>query len=555
MISLKKIELKKRVLFFEFLGWLIAGLILISLIAIATRGFNPAKAPYNPTAITVYLSKINLSDLKIQWYAIFILSGIIAAAFMGTHEFDRFKINRDKLINALLIIVPISIVSSRLYYVIFDPEKSFKTLGQILDIRSGGLSIHGAIIGALISIIVWAKITKTNILIILDVTIIGFLIGQIFGRWGNFMNAEAHGAPMMESPLKNILAPFIKAQMSKTAEFPSQLVHPTFLYELFFNFLALMALVIYRRMRILKIGDTFVFYLIYYGVLRGLLIEPLRTDPLKIGGVNINSYPQMIAFSLIAIAVFVAVRLFYKLKRKASVPYYYDLTTFTGRYNQTKRNLKLVLFDLDGTLLDSKEIIIKSFRTTFKNLLNKEFSDNELLKFIGPSLKVSFTPYANEKVSVDDLINEYTKINKSLHTKEFLKLFPKVKYTLFRLKYLNYQVGLVSSKRREVVMDGLELFGITKYFDTIVCVEDVLTPKPSPEGIIKACNNLGINPKNTIYVGDHVIDIQAAQSAYAKACLVSYASNFEKALNINPDLVIDNVLEIEKYLGKVNSWN
>lgn len=557
MISFKQLPLKKKVLFFELIGWLSAFTFIVILIAISTRGFNPSLAPYNKTVLSIPTSKINLTkeDLSIQWYAVFILSGIILAGFMGVHEFDRFKINRDKLINAMLIIVPLSIISSRLYYVIFDPKHSFQTFIDIIDLREGGLSIHGAIIGALISVIVWSKVTKTNILIIFDVTIIGFLIGQIAGRWGNFINGEAHGGPIGDSSIKKILAPFIIAQMYNTQEAAGTLVHPTFLYELFFNFLALISLVIYRRMRILKIGDTFIFYLIYYAVLRGMLIEPMRTDPLKVGGVNINQVPQMVAFITVAVSLYTAVRLFYKLKRKQSVPYYYDISEFSGRYAACNRNIKMVLFDLDGTILDSKNIIIKSFQETFKNKLNLILSEEQCLKFIGPSLWESFTPYASKEISVDDLVNEYTSINKSLHTRQNLKLFPHVKYMLFRLKFLNYKLGIVSSKRREVVLQGLELFKIKNYFDTIVCVDDIKTSKPSPEGIIKACDDMAISSEEVLYVGDHEIDILAAQGAFAKNALVAHSQNFDKAIKLNPDIVISSFKEIELYLQKVNAWN
>lgn len=264
---------------------------------------------------------VDLGFAQIQWYAIFILTGISLGAFLAYHEFKKLGIDTELLYDALLWAVPLAIIGTRIYYVIFDPTPNYETFWDVINITRGGLAIHGAVIVTIIFLIIWTRIKKLSFWLISDVVAPGFLIGQIVGRWGNFMNREAYGPVIQSEFLLNILPNFITKQMTTTAG----VQHPTFLYEGIWNFIGLLFILIARRHRWFKSGDMIAFYLIWYGLGRGAIIEPLRSqgaqgDALEFLGIYINVYLSLTLFMLGGVAIFVLKRIFVK-----ELPYYYDM--------------------------------------------------------------------------------------------------------------------------------------------------------------------------------------------------------------------------------------
>lgn len=309
-------------------GGLLLGLFI--LIFLATLRTNDAGF-YQETAI--HFGSIGDFELAVQWYAVFILYGIIGGATLAYYEFKRLNLNTDILFDGLLLCVPLAIVGARLYYVIFDPNPQYESLIDVINITSGGLAIHGAVIITIITLIFFSRRKKISFWLFADVLAVGFLVGQISGRWGNFMNREAYG-PVIEngSIMMKLLPAFIKNQMIM----PDGLMHhPTFLYEGLWNFVGLVFLLVARRKRWFKTGDLMGLYLIWYGLGRGAIIEPLRTmgaegDALMIPGTNI---PTNIALSfgvlmLGGVLVIVLKQVFIKEQ-----PYYYDLLVKTDEVN------------------------------------------------------------------------------------------------------------------------------------------------------------------------------------------------------------------------------
>lgn len=297
----------------SFVVWFLLLLIL------ATLG----NAPYKTTAIEI-------GNFRIAWYAVFIMTGIAFGVVLAVYEAKFVDINKTYLLDGALYAIILSILGARLYYVIFDPNKAnnYKNIGDVFNIAGGGMAIHGAIITAIIFVIVYSKIKKMNVFALSDLLAPGFLIGQIVGRWGNFMNQEAHGGPMSESTynvLKNIIPKFIMENMNIGGVY----YHPTFLYEGLWNLLGLIIILIVRRKRLLKVGDLIGYYLIWYGLGRGLLIEPFRTDPLYIGPLRVN-----ILFSIVLFAVGGVSYLVVKNVLKRDLPYYLDLV------NENKKKLE-----------------------------------------------------------------------------------------------------------------------------------------------------------------------------------------------------------------------
>ena len=168
----------------SFVGWFILLLIL------ATAGQTP---PYKSTAIEI-------GNFKIAWYAIFIMTGILFGVILAVYEAKFVDINKTHLLDGAMYAIILSILGARLYYVIFDPDKAnnYRNIGDVFKIAGGGMAIHGAIITAIIFVIIYSKIKKMNVFALADLLAPGLLIGQIVGRWGNFMNQEAHGGPIKE---------------------------------------------------------------------------------------------------------------------------------------------------------------------------------------------------------------------------------------------------------------------------------------------------------------------------------------------------------------------
>lgn len=290
----------------------------ILLVLIATRG----QAPYESSAIS-----FNGTDY-VQWYAVFILTGIVFGAILAMEEGDLIGIKRDTIYDGLLYAVPLSIIGARLYYVIFDPKGSYESIGDVLAIRNGGLAIHGAVIVTIVFLIVFTKLKKISIWKLLDLLAPGFLIGQILGRWGNFMNQEANGIATTRSFLRNTLRlpKFIVDNMyfydSNVGE--TNYYHPTFLYEGIWNFIGFVMILILRRRKGLKSGDLIGVYLIWYGFGRAIIEQFLRTDPLMLGNtdIRINVLNSVVLFMGGGIAYLIAKRIFVK-----SLPDYVDSIT------------------------------------------------------------------------------------------------------------------------------------------------------------------------------------------------------------------------------------
>lgn len=271
-------------------GGLLTALVVLVMLAVLTQ--KPGVIPYNATAISI-------GSFEIQWYAVFILNGIILAAVLAYFEFKKLGWDTEILFDGLLYAVPLSILGTRIYYVIFNLSdfltgNAWTTFLAILGYQDGqlqiqGLAIHGAIIVALTFVYFFSKKKKISFWLLADILVIGLLIGQISGRWGNFMNHELYGPPIQSGFIEAILPNFIKKQMV----FSGVLRHPTFLYEMLWNFIGLVFLLIARRKRWFKPGDTAGLYLIWYGLGRGAIIEPLRMqgapgDPLMFLGIPVN---------------------------------------------------------------------------------------------------------------------------------------------------------------------------------------------------------------------------------------------------------------------------
>jgi len=246
-----------------------------------------------------------------------ILLGIAIAVVLGIKEGKKLGINSDIIIDGVIIIVPLSILGARLYYVIFEWDQYAGNLLSILDFRSGGLAIHGGIIVAFVSAYIYTKVKKISILRVIDLMAPGFMIAQASGRWGNFFNQEAHGGIIGggTNSLPTLSLDSQRAFLDNTLHLPKFIVdnmyikidglinyyHPTFLYESSWNIFGFIIILFLRRTKWIRSGDLLGFYFVWYSVGR-FFIEGMRTDSLYVGNTGLRT-AQIISIIMVIMGV------------------------------------------------------------------------------------------------------------------------------------------------------------------------------------------------------------------------------------------------------------
>ncbi|MDQ6600317.1 prolipoprotein diacylglyceryl transferase [Bacillus salipaludis] len=245
--------------------------------------------PLNPIAFT-------LGPIQVHWYGIIIGSGLALALFLAIREGNRRGLPKDTFADLMLWAIPIAIISARIYYVIFEWKYYAQHPSEIPAIWNGGIAIHGALIGSVITTYVFAKKRGVSFWKITDIAAPSLILGQAIGRWGNFMNQEAHGGEVTRSFLENLHLPnFIINQMYINGTY----YHPTFLYESVWDFIGFILLILLRRVN-LRRGELFLSYVIWYSVGR-FFVEGMRTDSLML--TSTLRMAQMISIVLVIGAV------------------------------------------------------------------------------------------------------------------------------------------------------------------------------------------------------------------------------------------------------------
>ena len=260
-------------------------------------------------AVNVKEIAFRIFNWPIHWYGIIIAAGFLLAVYYCCRKAADYGIEQDDIIDLLIFAVPLCIIGARLYYVIFyldlyrNPDGSLDFL-RMLRIWDGGLAIYGGIIVAILTLLVFCKIKKIPFLAFADVGSFGMLIGQLVGRWGNFVNVEAYRAPT-DLPWRMGIYDTVNGVYQYME------VHPTFLYESLWNLVGflLLALVVAKHRKF--DGQIFLGYIAWYGLGRAW-IEGLRTDSLYFfsTGLRVSQILALISFVL-ALAVMIV-----QLRRK-----------------------------------------------------------------------------------------------------------------------------------------------------------------------------------------------------------------------------------------------
>lgn len=212
--------------------------------------------------------------------------------------------------------------------------------------------------------------------------------------------------------------------------------------------------------------------------------------------------------------------------------------------------IKAILFDLDGTLINTNELIIESFQHAFREHLNKEISREEVVMTFGEPLRGAMIKY--DEKNVDQMVSIFRKYNEKNHdilAKEYDGVLEGIKL----LKEYGIKIALVTSKRRPMTERGLKLVKIFKHMDVIVTPEDTEKHKPYGEPALKACELLNVEPSETIMVGDSHNDILCGKDAGCYTCLVSYtALPLKKIMSYGPDFIIDSLIELVDICKNIN---
>lgn len=246
--------------------------------------------PLNPVAL-------ELGPLSIRWYGIIIAFGIVVAYILAMREGKKRGLPDDLFADLLIWAIPISIICARIYYVLFEWDYYSMYPEKIIAIWEGGIAIHGSLIGAILTTIVFAKKRKISFWKIADIAAPSIIIAQAIGRWGNFMNQEAHGGPVTRAFLEGLHLPdFIINQMYIDGTY----YHPTFLYESLWNVVGFILLLLLRKVN-LKQGEIFLSYAIWYSAGR-FFIESMRTDSLYFFDTNIRT-AQLVSITVIIVAI------------------------------------------------------------------------------------------------------------------------------------------------------------------------------------------------------------------------------------------------------------
>ncbi len=202
-------------------------------------------------------------------------------------------------------------------------------------------------------------------------------------------------------------------------------------------------------------------------------------------------------------------------------------------------NYKAILFDLDGTLIDTTPLIIESFKHTVAQHLQRELDPAEAIAFFGKPLRDAMEYLAPDKI--DELTTSYREFNHKNHD-QLARSFAGVAETILRLHNAGMQLAIVTSKKREMALRGLTLFNMDKYFDVIIGLDQTVHHKPDPEPVLAALQMLQLAPEDCLMVGDSPFDIRSARLAGVKTAAVKWSAvPWETILLENPDYILQSM--------------
>lgn len=463
----------------------------------------------------------------VRWYAVLILVGILVAFWAGIREGRKIGIFSDFIFYSVIIAVPLSIIGARIWYIIFNIDQFTRSGSFDFSLAIGakdglsGLAIQGGVITAIIYMIVATRKAHINTYKLFDIVAPGFLIGQIFGRWGNFFNHELYGKAVTNVDLFYKLLPdFIANNMYIQANdlpgITAGWYHPMFLYESMGNLLGLIIILVARRkFKKLKLGDLIGFYLIWYGIVRSIT-ESFRNinETLLFKGTNIK-------VSIVMSIIFIIVGLgFLIIKRfKGPQDYYQDVM------KEVEANkFDTVVFSFSGTLVNTDALIRHcAILATNKLLPSKSLTELEINRFLYEKPQDAFSKITDNEILQKELFKSYVSFYEE-NEAEKLKLVRGVRETLDLLKKRKYNITIVTKTNTTNLMSALEKLRLKKYFNIVYSYEDLIN-------------------------GDILSGVKKAQEEFNSKRILFVTSNYNDAKNIelpnvSTSLISENVKDL-----------
>lgn len=236
---------------------------------------------------------LKIGAIEIHWYGIIIATAVVLAVLLSVNEGKKRGLKEDYFYDFLLWALPFSIIAARTYYVVFQWSYYSQHLNQIYRIWDGGIAIYGSLLGALAVLLIFCKRNNISSWLFLDVIAPTVILAQGIGRWGNFMNQEAHGRPTTLAFLNSLHLPeFIVQQMHINGIY----YQPTFLYESVWDILGFILIISLRhKSGLFKQGEVFFTYVIWYSFGR-FFIEGMRTDSLMLGSLRVSQWLSLVFF-------------------------------------------------------------------------------------------------------------------------------------------------------------------------------------------------------------------------------------------------------------------
>lgn len=476
---------------------------------------------------------LTIGPLRVTWYAIFILSGAYLAYAFTIKQIKKWGYREEIFENFFFMMLPIGIIGARLYYVIFNWGNLYvHDPIRIFYVWEGGLAIHGGIIAATIFGFFYFRKHSCDILRIADVIFPNLMIAQAIGRWGNFMNQEAYGS-IVSANFYQHWPNVIKDQMFIDGAYRQ----PTFLYESIGNIIGfLLITLVYKKFGRKKRGDCAWAYITWYGMVR-FIVEGMRSDSLMIGSFRVAQIVSLLGVFVGVLGIFGVWNAVFK------------------KHWPFRKEKPVVIFDLDGTLIDTKELIYETFKHTFKKYKPEYvLSEEELKSFLGPTLHDSFIRYFEES-KVPEIIAYYRAFNHEYHD-QYVKEIPHVKETLVYLKENGYDIAIVSNKLQEIVRMGLKRFDLETYFDVVIGSEDVEKAKPNPMGLLKACELLGRSHDDMVYVGDAPSDVKTCKNMGAfSVAFILEDTRANEMMKERPCAFITDMKELIDIVKEDQEWS
>lgn len=204
-------------------------------------------------------------------------------------------------------------------------------------------------------------------------------------------------------------------------------------------------------------------------------------------------------------------------------------------------NFKYLLFDLDGTLINTNKLIIDSFKYTLKKHIDLDIEESQIKRYFGEPLLITLERFSKDKAEL--MFKTYIEYNESIHD-ERVEIFQDVEYALADMDKSGHTLCVVTSKRKVLAKRGLEIFDLLKYFSGIIAYEDTSRHKPHPDPIIRALDLLNAKPEQALMIGDSEFDIGCAKNAGVKSAFVSWSEAKDYQDGIEPDYTISEISQL-----------